>query len=416
MEDRRAALKLVLLIALSIIAVIGLTIVNYRLASQHIGGEDFLIYWVGTRALVTKGLSPYAEDVSRQILAAAPTPITSAGGFVPFFTLPLYSALIVLPFSLVSDLTLARTLWMGAQEIALVIIILTALHISGGKPRKVTFILLVITLLFSYQGVISLLRGSMAIWVALLLPLAFTALHAGRQELAATFIALATIQPLLIILVVAFVIYWGISQRKRLLVIWTIGFIIFLTVIGLFFVRDWPLQYIRIIMQQSPYSLPNTPIEAFLKWWPGIGEQLGWLITGTLGLVMIFEWWQAWRKDFRWFLWTACLTLVISQLIGIPTMPDYYIVLALPLILIVVTWDTRWKYAGPWVAIASMLLLFLWEWGLYIRISASNQPMDYVNLLFPFPLIVLIGLYWMRWWITRPRRLLLEEMFSVEEY
>jgi hypothetical protein len=33
-----------------------------------------------------------------------------------------------------------------------------------------------------------------------------------------------------------------------------------------------------------------------------------------------------------------------------------------------------------------------------------------LNLIFPLPLVLLIGLYWVRWWAVKPRRLLIEEL------
>ena len=58
--------------------------------------------------------------------------------------------------------------------------------------------------------------------------------------------------------------------------------------------------------------------------WPGLGKQLGWLISGVSALILLVEWWLALKKDFRWFLWTVSLTIVISQWIGIPTIPGTF--------------------------------------------------------------------------------------------
>lgn len=402
------------LIVLTVISLVGLGWVNYRLASQGVGGEDFIVYWIAIRSLVTQGTSPYSEQVSRQVLATVSIDSYSRSGMVPQFTFPLYAGIIIFPFALINNFVWAQTLWMTAQEIALAILILLAVKLAGVRPGRVVFTVLVCCTVFSFHGWVPLLRGNMAIWIALIIPLALAALQAERMELAGSLLAFAMIQPNISILFVIFVLIWAYSKKKPLLFFWFLGSTISLSVIGLFLVPNWLLQYIRILWQQSMFFPPGTPGEAFSLWYKGIGSRLGWAVTGLLALILVIECWLAMRKEYRWFYWTASLMLVISSLIGIPTSPLNFVVLTTPLVLCVVTWDARWKYIGRWIAIISMLALFIWEWSLFFGDQVAPSVLGYLNLLFPLPLIALIGLYWVRWWATRQRRMLIEELRTVE--
>jgi hypothetical protein len=147
-----------------------------------------------------------------------------------------------------------------------------------------------------------------------------------------------------------------------------------------------------------------------------LGKQLGWLVSGVSALLLLIEWWLALRKDFRWFLWTACLTIVISQWIGIPAIPGNFIGLILPLILISALFIEHWPRGGQWVAVLMAVILFIWEWAMLYLDLTSIQPKMQLNLIIPLPLILLIGLYWVRWWAITPRRLLIEELKLGESY
>ena len=148
----------------------------------------------------------------------------------------------------------------------------------------------------------------------------------------------------------------------------------------------------------------------FKNMWPGVGKQLGWVITFLSAIVLIVEWILALKKDFRWFLWTACLTLVISQWIGLPIVIGNYIFLILPLILVSAMLSERWPRGGQWIAIMITAVVFVWEWLIFVRSFYNSQPAMQLNLIVPLPIILFFGLYWVRWWAIKPDRLFMEEL------
>ena len=56
-------LAVILIIAVLVL----LTMANYTFVRQNPGGNDFLVHWVGTRALFVDGLSPYSDSVAESI-------------------------------------------------------------------------------------------------------------------------------------------------------------------------------------------------------------------------------------------------------------------------------------------------------------------------------------------------------------
>jgi vacuolar-type H+-ATPase subunit I/STV1 len=121
------------------------------------------------------------------------------------------------------------------------------------------------------------------------------------------------------------------------------------------------------------------------------------------------EWRAVWGKDFRWFLWSVCLTLVVSQWIGIQTDPGNYIILILPLILVMTEMENH-EGRRAWIKSTFLMLsLLIGLWLLFFAtVEYRDQPQQHSIMFFPLPLILMIGIYWVRRWVIHPS----PELFS----
>jgi hypothetical protein len=329
---------------------------------------------------------------------------------------PLYSVLVFLPYALISDYEIARALWMTTLEAALILLAFMSLRL---KHWKMSLWLLPFFLLFSifwYHSLRPLINGNAVILVALLVAGAYSALRAGRDELAGVMLAISTIKPHLVLLPIIFILLWTISSRRWRVFGWMVISLVMLSIAGALFVPDWPLQNLREVLAYSSYNPPGTPGAAFETWLPATGQTLGWVLSVLLGIVLLLEWNAARHKDFRWFLWTGSLTLVISQLIGIQTDPGNFILLYLPLVLVFALWVERWGRTGVIGVIIAMILLLIGPWALFLEtVEYGDQPLQHPVLFFPLPLFLLITLYWVRWWGIKPRSLLVDQLREYEE-
>jgi hypothetical protein len=406
----------VLVVILYILLLIGIVWGNYHFAEYNIAGEGFSIQWISMRSLVTGGPSPYTDIITAQIQETVKEENSFSGGNSPKFTSPLYSGVVILPFTLTGNKILARALWSTVQLVIIFLILVLSLRLTGWKPSWYIFFLYILFTIFSYHVVIPWLDGGLSIWASLFLVVAFLAIYNNRNEVGGVFLALSAIQPQMVVLSVVFILLWAVSQRRKLLILWFFLTIFFLSVIGLFLVPDWIIQYIRLLYKFQQNYPPGTPGALFTNAWPGLGKQLGWLISGASAVILIIEWWMALKKDFRWFLWTASLTIVISQWIGIPTIPGNFSGLILPLVLVLAMLTERWPRGGQLVAVLVSILLLVWQWALFYFNLTSSRPNMQLNLIIPLPLVLIIGLYWVRWWAAKPRRLLIEELKLSETY
>ena len=413
MNSRRASVAVMVIALLSIAALAGLVWANFQLVEFNIGGGGFFTHWISTRALLQNGSNPYSQLVAQEIQERVAGDWRWAGEPLRRYTSPLYSSLISLPFALFSDSQLSHTLWMTVQEVAIVGLLVLWMRITAWKPAWYILVFAIPLLFFGYQTFMPLMDGGMVIWSVLFLILSLNSIRNHRDDLAGALLALSTIQPMMVALLVGYVLLWAIFQRRRLLVFWFFGMLAILMVVGMFIIPDWLLHFLRTLWNYPQYFTLNTPGMALRTWFPGLGKQMGWLLSGVVGLTLLFEWWLSLKRDFRWFLWTASLTIVLGAWLGIPVEPNAFLILIIPMILVIAVLDERWLMGGRWAALGGLTLIFIWQWALFWG-NLSN-PKGFLGLIFPLPGILLLGLYWVRWWAIRPRRLLVEELRAGEE-
>jgi hypothetical protein len=412
LDDKRTAWMFFGVIALAIVNLLGWGRINHQIVTQGYLSEEFVVNWVAARALIMDGESPYQPEVTRTILTVLGTDKAPAMGHVPQFTSPIYTILLFLPFAFIAELSMAQTVWMSLQQVVLVVLILLSVYMSPAKPNRLVFSLLIVTTLLSFHALAPIYDGSTILLTSLFLLLSLLSIRNGREELGGVLLGLTTIQLPYMVLPIILILLWTLGHRKRLVALWFLGILILLTVLGIFLVREWPLQYLQILLRYPLYYPASSPGAAFRGWWPGIGMLMSWLLTILTTLVLLVEWWIALRGEFRYLLWVTAFTLVVGLWTGLPVLPQNLVLLLLPLILCVSAWSERWGPVGSVIAVISLIIILIWEWWLVNGILESSRQVDSLKLIIPLPIVCLIGLYWVRSMIVNPKRLLIDEIRS----
>lgn len=410
-SSSNTGLQAVVLIILVAAILAGMTWANYRFALSSPGGNDFVPRWLGTRLFLTNGIDPYSEQATLQIQRyifgrpARPSEDQS------LFVYPFYSIFVFAPFSLIEDFDMARAVWMTVLEVSVFVIAGLSISLARWRISRSMLVLLMLFTALWYHSVRPIVNGNPSVLVALFLTLAFFAIYVKHDVWAGFLLALSTIKPQMVVLVCIFVLLWAVFQRRWLIVssfFGSLGLMVFSTMI---LVPNWPLENLGQLIAYPQYTMPGSPGAILAEWLPGVGSQLGWVITIFSITLIIVEWYAALRNDFSWFFWAASLTLVLTNLIGIRTATANYIALLPALILVFATWTTRWGSPGRWITIFSIFLLFFGLWGLFLAtVEQAEQPVQHPIMFFPLPVFLLIGLYWARWWVVRPQRMYIDEL------
>ena len=392
-----------------IAAVLGLGILalltwgNYAYSVKNPGGNDFLTQWVSTRTFLTAGISPYSDETSLQIQLDAYGRPALPGEYELRETLPLYSIAVFLPFALIKDYFWARAAWMTVLEIGIVLLSIVSIKLVDWRPGPIILGIFIFFSLLWYHAFRPIINGNVVILVALFLAGGLLALKNGQDELAGVLIALSTIKPQVVILAFIFLLIWSIQVRRWRLTGWMLSSLVLLIAIAALLLPDWLLQNLREFLRYPANNPPSTLQSALGYFFPAMGARIGWIIAGVLGVVLLIEWWLARRWDFGGILWTTCFSLVVSQWIGIQTDPANFIITLPATVLVFSLWEERWRRTGRIFTYACLLLLFFGIWALVVSTTTNiTQPIQNPMLFFPYPVFMLVMLFWVRWWAVKP--------------
>ena len=403
MGERPAWTQIVTILAVLII-LIALTIANFRFSEELPGGNDFLGRWMGARYWVQEGISPYDPQVGRasQQLIYGRAVDREAGEDIQDFLYPFPAMIFFAPFG-VLPYTLARALWMTILEVSLPILALIGIAIADWKPRRAVLISLLLFSLLWYHGTRAVIIGQFAVIEALLMAGALLAVKRGRDPLAGILLGLSIAKPQMAVLLIPFVFLWAAYARRWTIVTWGIGTIAGLLAVSVVLLPEWPVMWLRQLIEHPTYTVIGPPVEILADAFPSISGVIAVALGGALVLYLVWEWAKAVGKPDRWFQWTAALTIVITNLVAFRTATTNYVVLLPALCLVFAVLADRWGTRGDVVILLLMTFILVGTWALFLATVEGNveQPVMYL----PLPILTLLGLWWARWWAVRAVRL-----------
>jgi hypothetical protein len=399
MSRTLTVISAILLVCLAIASLGGLVWGNMAFVRTQPVEKDFLVPWLGARTFIQYGESPYSEPATQRAQINYYGRLAAEGQDPLMLWLPFPVELLYFPIAFVQDYVLARALWMTFLEISLVALGFLSLRLTGWKPGRIFVpIVLIFPVLWNY-GAFSLVGGSAMGFIALVLAGFLLALRSERDELAGGLLVLLVSAPRITGVLAFFILWWIISQR-RWRVLW--GFLMaaaILVGLAFLFLQSWLMPFLQGLLSHFTYNPGISSIDVFASWSPVVGRRIGWILTVGLLLILFFEWGTTVTRDFRALLWTTCLTLSVTPLLGIPMDPRDYPYLFIPLILFLSTlserrpWLKRWRVAGILLVV---VLAGLWLMTLSLLNANASQTLEHILILL-LPFLLVVGLLWMRW-------------------
>ncbi len=375
------------------------------------GGGGFFIAWKASSGLLLDHIEPYGGVIAGQVQqlvygriakpAENPYLLTA-----PFFLLPVY-----FPLALISDPAIARGLWMFISEAALFTAAWLSLRLIEWTPRRPFLIVFFLLSIFSFYSTVSMFEGSPAAVLALLYFGILWAFYSEQDELTGALLVFSLfkweIGSLFLLL-----IFWRIFAEKRWRILAGFGMTLFVLLsISLLIYPggNWIYPMLTAILAIIRSNFGITAAAIFARLWPGYGTRLTQIVTTVTVIVLFYEWYKAYNADFRRFIWVACLTLAATPLIGFRTEMSNLVVLFPGLALIFAAAVERWRI-GYWLSGLLLFIVFIIPWSLFARayVLGSTRAQDLLFLF--YPIFVIAGLYWTRWWFLRPPRTWLDHV------
>ena len=375
-------------------------------AKDSVYGGEFFIQWSSGRLVAFENKNPYTIPHSLQNIFPNQA---STRQYPELLNTPLYSLVLIFPFMLIENFQLAFYIWLIFNIFCAYVLMVSIFQFVEMEQSWLIVIPVILYLGFSFNSFQAFISGSLIVSTSVFLILSLLALKTGKNELAGIFLAFTTIQPQYFLLIYILAVIWGISSRKWGYIIWFLAGIFILTVVGVFVIPGWILDYIRVLLNNNVNSLTWTPGEVLLSWLPGIGKQLGWAFTFSMIVILLFEWFAVRKKEIRWYYWTVCLTIAASQLIGLAGNLSGQFILTIPILLILSIWVER-AHHGQRIMILAVIFFLAIEWLISQRAGFNQALKPAASLYFLLPLVTLAGIFWVRWWAIRPGRLYIEEL------
>lgn len=409
MKLSRPDLYFLIVVLIALIMMAGMTWVNYQFALNNPGGGALLPGWAGAKAWLELDISPYnplAARTAHEIAYGGPAPSWKDQYL---FVSPFYAVLVFGPFTGIEDFVLARAYWMTALEVSLVALTVFSLVITRWNPPKVLLGAFILFVLGGYPSLIPVVDGNVGVLVALLVVLGLFFVQNKQDGLAGIVLALATIKPQMVFLLILFVLLWAYSMRRLSILAGFGGAMLILVLWSNANQSGWILENLTQIAAFEVYGGPLWAGELFELWWGESGRLMGLYFTITLGLLLLREWILAWGKDVRWFLWVAGFTLVTTNLIGLQPATANYSVMTPVLAMIFSIWQQRWKQSGQWLVWVSLVGLGGGLWGLHYWLD-SPYRVEHISLYLVFPLFLLVMMYWVRYWAIGSQQLPIQHL------
>ncbi len=391
------------LILPGLLLVAGLVALNWRLAGKFGAGADFLPAWHGSRAFLFENAEPYSRAVAERTQLEFYGRAVRAGEYPFALDIPFPLVILFFPFAFLPDPLWARAVWMTLSEVGLILLVLFPLRLADWKPNRWFFGLLLAFALAWFYSVSALLDGSFSILLVLAIVGALFAMRDFNDELAGFLLAISAMKWEAVLLPWLMLILAALTARRWRVFIgigmtwFVVGAISFLVYPDWF----WPCARAAAANWRADDLL--TPARFLSEWFPDFGANLTLLIVSLLLLILVIEWFAALRgRDFRRVAWVFALIIATAPLLGFSnTFANLAPLVFSFTVFLPFAWE-RWKKHPYLILTLIVILFFVFPLALQPLI-ASRSLADGLTFLLP-PLLILIGLYWIRWYVIRPPR------------
>jgi hypothetical protein len=209
------------------------------------------------------------------------------------------------------------------------------------------------------------------------------AVKEGRDITAGLCLALSTIKPQMVFLLIPLLLLWAIYHRRWRLVGSFVISMALLVFSSLLLVPTWPADFLAWMVKYPGYTAIGSPIWTFTHYF---FPQLGTPVEIMISLLVLGHLLYTWRGavDGSWleFDWVVAMTLIVTNLIALRTATTNYVVLLMPIFIVFKSLDKRFQRQGAMLIALIELLLLVGFWILFAVTVAGDyeHPIMYLPL------------------------------------
>lgn len=379
-----------------------LTSLNFYLLQRLEGGSEMRFLWQGLRLFWGSDADLYLQ-VQSQPLRTGFEQVTAFA--VRRFDLPLPFLLLLSPLVLLPSGDWAAAFGLLVLEGALLLTLFLILRMTEWPLRRIWQVALLLLAFFwpySFLG----LRQVAPFWLFLaLLHLGLLAFRSRQDELAGAIWSLLTLRWEATVGALLFLTFYVVRWRRWRVLAGAGMFLFLLYNVAFLITPGWFLPFLRAAAFNLRQGFGVDLLAALGELFPLLSFLPTWVLRLGVYAWLILEWQLALPEERPLALyWTLNLTLALTPLLGLRTdAPELTMLFPSLLVIAALTWK-RWPRYGLWLPLLLLLLGFFAPWALWRRALTFPQEERWVQAFYLFPSIfALIGLYWLRWSLFRPR-------------
>jgi hypothetical protein len=354
--------------------------------------SDLYPRWLGARELLLHGRDPYSRDVTTEIQTGyygrpldpnrRADPKDEQGFAYPVYIVFLLAPTVWLPFSAVR--IGFRWLLIGLTIIS---IPLWFKALNQRIPRW-TLMIWIVLVLGSFPAVQGIKLQQLTLLVCALLAGAFAALSAGYLVLAGVLLALATIKPQLVGIILVWLLIWVTGDwraRRRLFRGFTVSMVLLLAASN-YILPGWISRFRSAAAAYLQYTGGGKSVlDVVLA--PAVGKWVGSAIIA----VTLFLVWRLRRAPANSSQFAVALSLVMAATLAvIPTYAPYNQLLLIPALVVVVggtpALTRRARLVRSFILIAALSILWPWITAAMLDLALLFYPPERVQRAWAVPL------------------------------
>jgi hypothetical protein len=404
-------IRALVLVVLAISLLIGLLALgNYFFIRSFPLSGEYHLFRIASRSFLFDRIEPYSANVPAAVQQEVYGRFARPGEKPYILDLPFHLLPAFFPLALFANDTVAQVFWLIILEVGLVAFLLMSLRLASSQVPLYVSGAIVLLCCGSFYSVQSLRLGSVAILLAAAYTGTLLSLRFEMDELAGALLVLSAFHwqigaPILIFIVIS--VYW--AQRWRVF-LGAAMLLFILLVISFLLYPGWILPFMRAGWNNLIVDFGFSSRKIFAAFWPQYGDVLSWGLTGFLVIVLGIEWNESRGADFNRVVWVACLTIASTPLLGFRSELGHLVSLLFPLTIILLAIRQRWKTTGTILALVLGAIVVGLPWVIYTGwISFPGDTGQYFLYLF-LPILTLMGLYWVRWWMIRLPRTWMDQV------
>lgn len=394
-HDRKRTTPLLLTaVILVLVAAIETYGVYSIFTSRITGAGDLFPRWVGARMMILEGKSPYSLEVTHTAQRGLyHGRLAREGEDQVAFAYPIYSAYFAAPLIFLRY-PLAQAVWMVWLQCAVLASVMLGMKMYEWRPPPWLFAATCVWAVLLYNSSKAILVGQYAVVVFLMVTLALWSLWSRYGLLSGVFLALSTVKPQMVFLLIPLIVVWAVVKRRCSVLVGFAVAVLVLAGSGLLWAPTWIVDYVAGVLSYADYTAYGSTVWLLTEYYfPFLGPPVNIALSLALGAYLIWSW----RKVSTWTWWEFCwgtgLALIVTQFVAPRTATTNYVVLMLPLLLVFRALSTQVFRGNLYVLIFQAVSVFGF-WALFAATIVTerglNLPPENPIMYLPLPIVLFV--------------------------